>query len=196
MKWRKHMQALKTGVAIGGALALAVGLAAVPAQAQKKGGTLNFVVGSKIPSYDGHAESTFGMIHPIRPFYSLLIRVNPENPGRSNRLRLRSVRRRRARADRRWQDLHLQNQAGRQVPRRPAVDRARHRRHASTRSSIRRRGIRSIRKAYFRVVQSIEAPDDTTVVFKLEFPTATFIPVARDAVQLRLLEKGPRRARV
>ena len=47
----------------------------------KKGGTLNFVVGSKIPSYDGHKETTFGMIHPIRPFYSLLIRVNPENPS-------------------------------------------------------------------------------------------------------------------
>ena len=46
----------------------------------KKGGVLNFVVGSRIPTYDGHRESTFGMIHPIRPFYSLLIRVNPENP--------------------------------------------------------------------------------------------------------------------
>ena len=51
------------------------------AVAQKSGGTLNFVVGSKIPSYDGHIESTFGMIHPIAPFYSLLIRVNPANPS-------------------------------------------------------------------------------------------------------------------
>ena len=31
--------------------------------------------------YDGHRETTFGMIHPIRPFYSLLIRVNPDNPA-------------------------------------------------------------------------------------------------------------------
>ena len=75
------MQTLKTGVAFAGALALALGMAALPALAQKKGGELNYVVGSKIPSYDGHAESTFGMIHPIRPFYSLLIRVNPDNPG-------------------------------------------------------------------------------------------------------------------
>ena len=59
----------------------AFGALAAPALAQKKGGTLSFVVGSKIPSYDGHAESTFGMIHPIRPFYSLLMRVNPDNPG-------------------------------------------------------------------------------------------------------------------
>ena len=75
------MQALKTGVALSGALALAFGLAALPAHAQKRGGELSFVVGSKIPSYDGHMETTFGMIHPIRPFYSLLIRVNPDNPG-------------------------------------------------------------------------------------------------------------------
>ena len=60
-------------------VALAVGMTA-PAQAIKKGGVLNFVVGSKIPSFDGHREATFGMIHPIRPFYSLLIRVNPDNP--------------------------------------------------------------------------------------------------------------------
>ena len=74
----KHMRA---GIAAGGALAVAIGALAAPALAQKKGGTLNFVVGSKIPSYDGHAESTFGMIHPIRPFYSLMMRVNPANPG-------------------------------------------------------------------------------------------------------------------
>ena len=49
--------------------------------APKSGGVLNYVVGSKIPSYDGHVESTFGMIHPIRPFYSTLIRVNPSNPA-------------------------------------------------------------------------------------------------------------------
>ena len=39
--------------------------------APKRGGVLNYVVGSKIPSYDGHKETTFGMIHPMRPFYSI-----------------------------------------------------------------------------------------------------------------------------
>lgn len=55
---------------------------AVTAAAEKpvSGGVLDFVVGSKIPSYDGHRESTFGMMQPIRPFYSLLLRVNPDNP--------------------------------------------------------------------------------------------------------------------
>ena len=71
----------KTILAVGvsSALALTAGTAA-NAMSPKKGGVMNFVVGSKIPSYDGHAETTFGMIHPIRPFYSLLIRINPDNP--------------------------------------------------------------------------------------------------------------------
>ena len=40
------MKHLKAGIAAGGALAIAVGAFAAPALAQKKGGTLNFVVGS------------------------------------------------------------------------------------------------------------------------------------------------------
>ena len=69
------------------ALAMSVGAAFVVgattgalAANVKRGGMLNLVVGSKIPSFDGHKESTFGMIHPIRPFYSLLMRVDPNNP--------------------------------------------------------------------------------------------------------------------
>ena len=66
---------------------LAAALAAIPvaayaaaAETPVRGGILDFVVGSTVPSYDGHRESTFGVIHPIRPFYSLLLRVNPDNP--------------------------------------------------------------------------------------------------------------------
>ena len=65
----------------GSAAALLLAVNVAEAATPKYGGILNFVVGSKIPSMDGHMEGTFGMIHPIRPFYSTLIRVNPENPG-------------------------------------------------------------------------------------------------------------------
>ncbi|MEC7658020.1 MAG: hypothetical protein VX416_16935, partial [Pseudomonadota bacterium] len=71
----------KLALAMGVGVAFAFG-ATTAAQASKvkRGGVLNLVVGSKIPSFDGHKESTFGMIHPIRPFYSLLLRVDPNNP--------------------------------------------------------------------------------------------------------------------
>jgi len=77
---RKPDRRFGAAVLLGTALAFGAGSVAVAAEKPVKGGVLSFVVGSKIPSYDGHQETTFGMIHPIRPFYSLLIRINPENP--------------------------------------------------------------------------------------------------------------------
>jgi peptide/nickel transport system substrate-binding protein len=61
-------------------MAAAAGAAETPV----RGGMLEFVVGSTIPSYDAHQETTFGVIHPLAPFYSTLIRVDPENPASSN----------------------------------------------------------------------------------------------------------------
>jgi peptide/nickel transport system substrate-binding protein len=57
---------------------------AVPATAQDKprsGGELVFPVPSEPPSYDGHREETFGLIHPFAPFYNTLIRVDPNDPS-------------------------------------------------------------------------------------------------------------------
>ena len=47
------------------------------AQAPRHGGELVFVVGSEMPSYDSHREETFGLIHPIAPHYSTLLRTDP-----------------------------------------------------------------------------------------------------------------------
>src|ERR1043166_8783352 len=52
----------------------------LPALAQVKprsGGELIFVVPSEPPSYDAHQEETFGVIHPMAPLYSTLLRVDP-----------------------------------------------------------------------------------------------------------------------
>src|SRR5690348_15572391 len=63
-------------------LALAAGaFLALTAQAQtpRYGGELVFPVPSEPPSYDGHREETFGLIHPIAPFYNTLLRVDPND---------------------------------------------------------------------------------------------------------------------
>jgi peptide/nickel transport system substrate-binding protein len=44
------------------------------------GGELVFPVPSEPPSYDGHKEQTFGLIHPVAPHYNLLMRVDPTDP--------------------------------------------------------------------------------------------------------------------
>src|SRR5919106_4751544 len=69
------------GLVVGLGLALLLLMAYRPAvQAQPRtGGELIFAVPSEPPSYDGHREETFGLIHPIAPFYSLLLRVDPED---------------------------------------------------------------------------------------------------------------------
>ncbi|MEE8266155.1 MAG: ABC transporter substrate-binding protein, partial [Acidiferrobacterales bacterium] len=42
------------------------------------------------------------------------------------------------------------------------------------------RGIRSMRKAFFKSVASVSAPSKSTVVFKLQFPSGAFIPALAD----------------
>ena len=65
-------------------LPLITALSLVPlvgsAEAEDKprhGGELIFAVPSEPPSYDAHQEETFGLIHPMAPHYSTLMRVDP-----------------------------------------------------------------------------------------------------------------------
>jgi peptide/nickel transport system substrate-binding protein len=48
----------------------------------KRGGTLTYMISADAPpSFDGHREQTFATVQATAPFYSVLIRVNPEKPG-------------------------------------------------------------------------------------------------------------------
>ena len=76
-----------------GAAAIAA-MIAVPAHAAdtpKHGGTLTYMIPADAPpSFDGHRESTYATAHSAAPFYSLLIKVNPDN---ADRLRVRPLHR-------------------------------------------------------------------------------------------------------
>jgi len=54
-------------------------LMAAQAQTPRSGGELVFAVGGTPPSYDGHRETTFAMLHPVAPHYSTLLRFDPQN---------------------------------------------------------------------------------------------------------------------
>src|SRR5262250_3583713 len=59
--------------------AIAFGAAA---ESPKRGGTLTYMIPADAPpSLDGHRETTFATVHAAAPFYSVLIRVNPDNPS-------------------------------------------------------------------------------------------------------------------
>ena len=68
-----------------GIIALTVLTAAAPALAQetpKQGGTFTYMIPADAPpSLDGHRETTYATVHTAAPFYSTLIRINPENPS-------------------------------------------------------------------------------------------------------------------
>jgi peptide/nickel transport system substrate-binding protein len=167
---------MKSILALTLALALAVWtFGPQPAEAVKRGGILKLVVGSKIPSYDGHKETTFGIIHPLRPFYSLLIRVNPDNPQSPT-------------------DFVCDACAG-QVPK-PTEGGTKytfkirddiwfHNGVKLTSADVKAtydkiifppKGVPSARKAFFTSVKSVTAPDSKTIVFKLKYASGAFIP--------------------
>src|SRR6516162_8723543 len=51
-------------------------------EAPKRGGTFTYLIPADAPpSFDAHRESTYATVHATAPFYSVLIRVNPENPS-------------------------------------------------------------------------------------------------------------------
>jgi peptide/nickel transport system substrate-binding protein len=73
----RNFWAAALGLAVAGAP-----LAATAADTPKRGGTLTYVIPADAPpSFDGHRETTFATAHSVAPFYSVLIRVNPENPS-------------------------------------------------------------------------------------------------------------------
>ncbi len=168
-----RLSRLSSGLAVGGGV-LALALAA-PALAQKAGGELSFVVGSKIPSYDGHMETTFGMIHPIRPFYSLLIRVNPENPASPTDFV----------CDLCEGEVPKGEDGGTTFTFKIRKDVKFHDGTPLTAADVAAtfnkiifppEGVPSSRKAFFKMVESVKATDDTTVVFKLKFASGAFMP--------------------
>ena len=75
MGWRLQSATLVT-------LLILVALPALADETPKRGGTLTYMIPADAPpSFDGHKESTFATVHAFAPFYSLLVRINPDNPS-------------------------------------------------------------------------------------------------------------------
>jgi peptide/nickel transport system substrate-binding protein len=154
------------GVALSGAFAEA---------APKRGGILNFVVGSKIPSYDGHKESTFGMIHPIRPFYSTLIRVNPDNPSSPTDFVCDICEGSVPKGEE--GNTKFTFKIRKNVKFHDGTPLTAHDVKATLDKIVfPPEGIPSSRKAFFKAVDTISADNDYQLTIKLKFPTGTFLP--------------------
>jgi len=157
---------------IGAVAAATVGGSAIAADEPKSGGILNFVVGSKIPSYDAHQETTFGMIHPIAPFYSLLIRVNPSEPA-SNDFECDVCSSYEVSEDGLTYTYKIRNDIKFHdgTPLTSADVLATYEKIIFPPENV-----PSSRKAFYAMVDSMEAPDPETFVMKLKFPSGAYLP--------------------
>jgi peptide/nickel transport system substrate-binding protein len=148
-------------------------LVALPADAQqpRSGGELVFVVPSEPPSYDAHQEETFGVIHPVAPHYSTLLKVDPTDKsgtkpvgdlaeswtiskdGLTYTFKLRKGVKFHDGADMTSKDVKASYDRIINPP----------------------QGIKSLRKEMYASVRAVETPDPHTVVFRLKRAEASFL---------------------
>ncbi len=149
------------------------------AETPKRGGMLTYMVPADAPpSFDGHREATFAMVHVTAPFYSVLIRINPDNPsstsdfvcdlcaelpqpkddGKTYTFKIRDG---------------IKFHDGSPLTAADVV--------ASWSRIINPPpGVTSARQAYYAMVDKVEAPDPKTVVFRLKYATTAFLPALAD----------------
>lgn len=169
---RRHRGQAASRVAMLAAI-LVIGLQAwgtgAAAQAPRPGGELVFVVAETPPSFDGHRETTFALLHPIAPHYSTLLRFDPEHypkiagdvaeswtvsrDGLTYTFKVRKGIKFHDGQPLRAQDVKATYDKIIFPP----------------------EGVASARKASYAAVDRVEAPDDTTVVFRLKHPSASFL---------------------
>jgi peptide/nickel transport system substrate-binding protein len=167
--------ALQLRFVAGIAAALSLVLPAVAEETPKHGGTLTYMIPADAPpSFDAHRETTYATIHSAAPFYSVLIRVDPLDPGKPGEFVCDLCTEMpkptddgktytfKIRTGVKWHD-------GAPLS---AADVAASWNHIVFPPE----GVLSPRQSHFMMVDKIEAPDPTTVVFRLKFATNAFLP--------------------
>jgi peptide/nickel transport system substrate-binding protein len=137
----------------------------------RSGGELLFVVPSEPPSYDAHQEETFGVIHPVAPHYSTLLKVDPfDKTGTKPVGDLAES----------WtiskEGLVYTFKLRRGVKFHDGSEMTSKDVKASyDRIIFPPPGVKSLRKEAYRSVEVVEAPDPHTVRFRLKYPEASFL---------------------
>src|SRR5438067_813902 len=143
--------------------------AAVQAETPRRGGVLLAAIAADAPSLDPHQEQTFATIELVAPLYSTLIQIDPLSypkiigdaatewkiapDGLTYTFKLRQ--------GIRFHDGSTLTSADVKATYDKIV--------------FPPSGVRSIRKNAYSAIASIEAPDPTTVVFLLKFPSASLL---------------------
>ena len=169
--------------------------AASEEEAPKRGGILTYMIPADAPpSFDGHREGTFATLQSMAPFYSVLIRINPENPssttdfvcdlctampqptddGRTYTFKIRDG---------------VKFHDGSPLTAADVAASWEHIIHPP-------KDVISPRQNWYAMVDTVTAPDPSTVVFHLKFATSAFLPALADpftfVYQKAKLDQDPR----
>jgi peptide/nickel transport system substrate-binding protein len=156
------------------AFLIAGAILAGPAQVQaadtpRRGGILLAVIAAEPPSLDPHQESTFANIQLVAPFYSTLLQFDPFNFPKII-------------GDVATEWKIAPDGLTYTFKIRPGI--RFHDGTALTAADVKAsydkiifppQGVRSVRKASYAAVERVDAPDASTVVFKLKFPSASLL---------------------
>ncbi len=183
------------GLGVLALMATGMALAANEEEAPKRGGTLTYMIPADAPpSFDGHREGTFATLQAMAPFYSVLIRINPENPssttdfvcdlctampqptdgGKTYTFKIRDG---------------VKFHDGSPLTAADVAASWEHIIHPP-------KGVISPRQNWYAMVDTVTAPDPSTVVFHLKFATSAFLPALADpftfVYQKAKLDQDPR----
>jgi peptide/nickel transport system substrate-binding protein len=165
------------------------------AETPKRGGTLTYMIPADAPpSFDGHRETTYATVHTGAPFYSVLIRVNPDNPASTTDFVCDLC-----------TEIPTPTDGGKTYTFKIRDGVKFHDGTKLTAADVAKswqmivfppEGILSPRESNFDMVEKIENPDPETVIFRLKFPTTAFLPALSDPFgwiyKKDILEKDPR----
>jgi peptide/nickel transport system substrate-binding protein len=160
-------------------LAAAVAASAPAAESPKRGGTLTYMIAADAPpSFDAHRELTFATVHTAAPFYSVLSRINPDNPASTTDFVCDLC-----------TEMPQPSDAGRTYTFKIRNSVKFHDGSPLTAYDVAAswnklifppEGVTSARQSHYIMVDKVETPDPLTVVFRLKFATGAFLPALAD----------------
>jgi peptide/nickel transport system substrate-binding protein len=166
---RRPLVSLVVVPAVLAVLLLAVTAGSAAAETARRGGILHAAIGADPPSLDPHQESTFANIQLVAPLYSTLLQMDPLDSSKII-----------GDAGSEWKT----SPDGLTVTVKIRPNIKFHDGSTLTSADVKAtydkivfppQGTRSSRQAHYKAVAGIEAPDPSTVVFKLKHPSAAFV---------------------
>src|SRR5712691_10260535 len=186
---------IKLGTAAALLAAAALSAPVVADETPKRGGTLTYMIPADgPPSFDGHREATYATVHSAAPYYSVLIRVDPNNPGLATDFVCDLC-----------TEVPQPTDGGKTYTFKIRDGVEFHDSSPLTAYDVAEswrkivdppEGVTSARQSFYVMVDKIETPDPSTVVFRLKYPTSTFLPALADpftwSYKKEILDKDPR----